>query len=26
MYIANLGVTTEEGDFSSKSIRIILLP
>ena len=26
MYIANLGVTSEDGDFSSKSIRIILLP
>ena len=26
MYIANLGVTSGDGDFSSKSIRIILLP
>ena len=26
IYIANLGVNTEDGDFSSKSIRIILLP
>jgi hypothetical protein len=26
MYIANLGVTSKDGDFSSKSIRIILLP
>ncbi|MEC9209320.1 MAG: type IX secretion system sortase PorU [Bacteroidota bacterium] len=26
MYIANLVVTTEDGDFLSKSIRIILLP
>jgi hypothetical protein len=26
MYIANLSVSTEDGDFSSKSIRIILLP
>ncbi len=26
IYIANLRITTEDGDFSSKSIRIILLP
>jgi hypothetical protein len=26
IYIANLRVTAENGDFSSKSIRIILLP
>ena len=26
MYIVNLRITDEDGDFSSKSIRIILLP
>jgi hypothetical protein len=26
MYIAKLGVSSSDGDFTSKSIRIILLP